>query len=156
MSLSLRARRGFTLVELLVVIAIIGILIALLLPAVQAAREAARLTQCLNNLKQLALGSHVFHDQRQELVPAYITTNVARGAPSGYCSWATLLLPFIEQAPAYELWLFNAAGNANQVGSNTPLVPLSYRATTWLAEFRFPPISALLAALHRLRIPAEP
>jgi prepilin-type N-terminal cleavage/methylation domain-containing protein/prepilin-type processing-associated H-X9-DG protein len=93
------SRSGFTLVELLVVIAIIGILVALLLPAVQAARESARRTQCVNNLKQMALSAHNFHDTKNVLPssirPAGLTT-LPRIAG------LTLLLPYFEQQNAYD------------------------------------------------------
>src|SRR5688572_27450729 len=96
-----RSRRGFTLVELLVVIAIIGILIALLLPAVQAAREAARRTQCNNNLKQIGLGIQNFHDIRQEIVPAWLSTDAGvngnAAGSDGRAAWTLLILPFMEQ-----------------------------------------------------------
>lgn len=87
-------RRGFTLVELLVVIAIIGVLIALLLPAVQQAREAARRTQCINNLKQVGLAVHNFHDTYGELPPSRVQYE--------YLGWSALILPFMEQTNLYD------------------------------------------------------
>jgi prepilin-type N-terminal cleavage/methylation domain-containing protein/prepilin-type processing-associated H-X9-DG protein len=87
-------RRGFTLVELLVVIAIIGALVALLLPAVQAAREAARASQCKNNLKQLGLAAHQYHDIMGRL-PAGWIANQPEGIPGW--GWSAALLPYLEQ-----------------------------------------------------------
>lgn len=101
------ARRGFTLVELLVVIAIIGILIALLLPAVQAAREAARRSQCTNNMKQLGLGLQNYHDIHRSF-PIRQGGTMCYGAPyhDGNCARASAfigLLPFVEQEAAYNV-----------------------------------------------------
>jgi len=95
-----RFRGGFTLVELLVVIAIIGILIALLLPAVQAAREAARRSQCTNNLKQLALGLHNYHDTHK-LFPFAWMLDLRNLNCQG---WGPRVLPFIEQVPLYQAY----------------------------------------------------
>lgn len=105
-------RAGFTLVELLVVIAIIGVLVALLLPAVQAAREAARRMSCENNLKQIALGVHNHHDVTGYLLPTTIGEGVAAAnaglpgiaEPDGFVMWSTLLLPYIEQQNVFSLW----------------------------------------------------
>jgi prepilin-type N-terminal cleavage/methylation domain-containing protein len=102
------SHRGFTLIELLVVIAIIAILIALLLPAVQQAREAARRTQCRNNLKQLGLALHNYHDNFN-VFPMGFSDVVAGNADrygSGW-SWATFLLPYLDQTPIYNQFNFN-------------------------------------------------
>lgn len=109
----MKQRRGFTLIELLVVIAIIGVLVALLLPAVQQAREAARRTQCRNNLKQLGIGLHNYHDAHKVFPPSYVgsvgSSGTAAGlpfpddnqnGPSGF-GWGSLLLPQLDQAPLY-------------------------------------------------------
>lgn len=92
----LRNARGFTLVELLVVIAIIGILVALLLPAVQAAREAARRSECQNNLKQIGLGTHMFHDTNH-----FMPNNGVNTADIRDWCWAFQILPHIEQGNIY-------------------------------------------------------
>lgn len=109
--------RGFTLVELLVVIAIIGILVGLLLPAVQAAREAARRMECSNNMKQLGLALHNYHDTYQSF-PASGGVNLMTtpGTAQGWNSWSGMpcLLPFIEQDPLYQQINFNYNFAANR------------------------------------------
>ncbi len=93
---SRRAAAAFTLLELLIVIAIIAILIGLLVPAVQKAREASARTQCLNHLKQMGLALHGFNDQHRKLPPARLADQ--------YATWCVLLLPFIDQGPLYATW----------------------------------------------------
>ena len=106
-------RQGFTLIELLVVIAIIAVLIALLLPAVQQAREAARRSQCKNNLKQVGLAIHNYHDVYNKLP---IGTRWPTSAPN----WRIGLLPFIDQAPLYNQLNFSGSFG-NPYGNNTIL-----------------------------------
>ncbi len=138
--LSRWAKSAFTLVELLVVIAIIGILIALLLPAVQAAREAARRSTCTNQLKQIALAVHNYHDLHKVFPPAvsgYQTVVYGNGCPgwtwSNGFSWRCLILPQLEQMPLYQkmdfkyhildCWFsrgFPRMGDAAATGASSP------------------------------------
>ena len=90
-------RPGFTLIELLVVIAIIAILIALLIPAVQQVRGAASRTQCLNNMKQIALATHAYHGAYNRLPKGVVYDN-----PYYYYSWLSQLLPYVEQTALFK------------------------------------------------------
>lgn len=118
-----RPRRGFTLVELLVVIAIIGILVALLLPAIQAAREAGRRATCQNKIRQLALGLHHFHDANNKFPPGAENDVLPVPNPPGNTtmirgtSWIVHILPFIEQKSVYDQYRFDLAYNSVENGT---------------------------------------
>ena len=131
-------RRAFTLVELLVVIAIIGILIGLLLPAVQAAREAARRSHCSNNLKQLALGMHLYVDAVGVLPMGVNYADLKAGSATGHGwnrqSWGVAVYPFIEQMALYQRYdpnlkgvsFTNWCGTKNAQGPGAPAsVPIA-------------------------------
>ncbi len=118
-----RSRNGFTLIELLVVIAIIATLVAILLPAVQQAREAARRSNCKNNLKQIGIALHNYHDTYNTLPPGYIRIQFPQPSSSPTMQswgWAAHLLPFMEQSAIYEGTL-GANLRFNEVLSSTTL-----------------------------------
>src|SRR6202035_572752 len=103
----MRKRQAFTLIELLVVIAVIGTLIALLLPAVQKVREAASRTQCTNNLKQIGLALHNYHDTNKVFPPGYIDGNTSStSTPDNDVGpgwgWASFLLPYLERKDLFD------------------------------------------------------
>ncbi|MGD9857765.1 MAG: DUF1559 domain-containing protein [Planctomycetaceae bacterium] len=144
MRLSTRRRRsGFTLIELLVVIAIIAILIALLLPVVQQAREAARRTQCKNNLKQFGLAFHNYHDVYGMFAkPEILGLTIGTGAMgiSSSTNWTTALLPYMEQNNVYDLLNLNISPFAavNQAAYKTiipnfmcPSTPTDNALVSW-------------------------
>ncbi|MEA1950794.1 MAG: DUF1559 domain-containing protein [Planctomycetota bacterium] len=130
-----RKPHGFTLVELLVVIAIIGILIALLLPAVQAAREAARRISCVNKLKQMGLATHNFHDAHNGIVPCSLTYR-------GFAGWPVLLLPYLGQNPLQDCYDITKeyiaqvdAGDVFETRIDTYFCPSRARSTYVTLEF---------------------
>src|SRR4051812_8984763 len=106
------SRRGFTLIELLVVVAIIAILVSLLLPAVQKVREAGNRARCQNNLKQIGIAVHAYHDAVGALPPARIDYK--------YIAWTVILLPYIEQAGLQQQFdLTLPCANQSQDAMNT-------------------------------------
>ncbi len=140
-------RRGFTLIELLVVIAIIAVLIALLLPAVQQAREAARRTQCKNNLKQFGIALHNYHDTMNTL-------------PMGMCGWpydlvgslwgwGTMILPYLDQAPLYN-------GLASSPNGTSPLLNLPAKGFDAVMASFNPTNPLLQTQLSVYRCPSDP
>ena len=130
MSSPITKPRGFTLIELLVVIAIIAVLIALLLPAVQQAREAARRSQCKNNLKQIGLAFHSYHDSVKGFPFAWYAT----AAPLNAASWGSMVLPYLDQQPLYKKYDFRTGAfttPASVVGTANVAV-ISTRLTAFL------------------------
>lgn len=160
-----RIRRGFTLIELLVVIAIIGVLVGLLLPAVQAAREAARRMQCQNNLKQLGLSLHNFHDTFQEL-PGYWEYGFS-GAPGPTTklklqSWVISASPFLEETALFESYdkstFFADTVNQGVVSQrlSTLTCPSAARSSDTLTKDFEPTVEYNVGALVSAGLPVFP
>ena len=149
-------RRGFTLVELLVVIAIIGILIALLLPAVQAAREAARRSKCVNNLKELMLAAHEYHDSFKTFPAGTGGTDIPWDA-----NWSNMtqlgafavLTPYMEQRPVYDMITTVTESVDHETGAKTGRMYPPFGPAPWVeadiwSDYGYPPWHVEIATLR--------
>jgi len=151
-------RRGFTLIELLVVIAIIAVLIALLLPAVQAAREAARRSQCVNNLKQIGLAMHNYVSANDMLPPVAVDEPVNGGgqAEPPWQNWSqhARLLPFLEQQPLYNAinWNFGARWGGGNFSGGDPNPPDNAAGGAWSV----PQMTVLCTQINSFLCPSDP
>jgi prepilin-type N-terminal cleavage/methylation domain-containing protein len=161
----LQARRGFTLIELLVVIAIIGLLVALLLPAIQAARESARRTHCLNNLKQIGVALQTYADTHRRLPPASTSDvdfgvwNYAADPTVHLHSWRSLILPYVEGANLAQFidYKISSLAPGNRRAAETIVVLYrcpSYAGRDFSEEAKYTAISRFLAIANYLAMGA--
>jgi len=146
-------KQGFTLIELLVVIAIIAILIALLLPAVQQAREAARRSTCKNQIKQMVLALHNYHETHRAFPAAYYTRANPGSTVSGLENRATgfvMLPPFMDQSALYNLYNFDigTGGSPDQGGGGQTVKQTAFLNGTKLAMYQCPSVSTQIADLR--------
>ncbi len=139
------SRKGFTLIELLVVIAIIAILIALLLPAVQNAREAARRSQCRNNLKQIGLALHNYEGSHRVFPMGVLGANSTPSATNQLHTWMTMQLPYIDQAPLLKQYNLNVAYNH---ASNAAAVLTTLPAYLCPSHDQSQPVGGLFGQSH--------
>jgi prepilin-type N-terminal cleavage/methylation domain-containing protein len=132
------ARTGFTLVELLVVVAIVGLLVSLLLPAVQQSREAARRAQCQNQLRQIGLGMLAYHDSATTFPPGLVDRITGSNPQGKQLAWSVYLLPFIEETSVFQRFNLNASYRsiANRGAAGTIIAIYNCPSTTRLAADR--------------------